>query len=260
MAGSKSLFGSIWFFTFSLASSAQQPPATTFEVASVRLSPPESLGMNASIVTDNSRVDYIGIPLSSVLRQAFRLEEVDQLVGPGWLADVNIDIHATLPSGSSKDKVPAMLQALLMERFGLKSHHEQRLTPVYSLKTINGAALLIPTNDDGPPDFSGRGGKYICHRFTLGDLARTLNAMRLRPMGAFRDLNRNVVNATGLEGKYDFTLNLGTSQSPGSAPDSPDDTRTLAQALKDIGLLLEPDRVQTDYVVIDQMLKTPTQN
>jgi uncharacterized protein (TIGR03435 family) len=94
----------------------------------------------------------------------------------------------------------------------------------------------------------------------MGDLAKTLNAVRLRPLGPFRDLNRNVINATDLEGKYDFTLNLGVGQTPGSDPSAPDDSRTLAQALKDIGLVLEPDRVQADYIVVDQMVKTPTQN
>jgi uncharacterized protein (TIGR03435 family) len=142
----------------------------------------------------------------------------------------------------------------------LQAHHEQKLTAVYSLRTISDAVLMTLTNDDGPPDFSGRGGKYVCHRFTMGDLARTLNGMRLRPTGAFGDLNKNVINATGLEGKYDFTLNLGSGLSAAPGPGTADDTRTLAQALRDIGLMLEPDKVQTDYVVIDQMMKAPTQN
>lgn len=264
MALSKSLLGSICFFTCLLAlSPAEQPPAVAFEVASVRLSPPDSLGFNSSIKTDNTRLDYVGSPLSQVLRRAFHLEQVDQLAGPSWLDDVHIDIHATLPAGSSKDQAPEMLQSLMAQRFGLQYHREHRPTPVYNLKTINGAALLKPANDDEqgkPPEFSGTGGKYICHRLTMDDLVKTLNAMRLRPFGPFRDLNRNVIDATGLQGKYDFTLNMGSPRSPDAVPNAPDDTRTLAQALKDIGLMLEPDRLQTDYIVVDQILKAPTQN
>jgi uncharacterized protein (TIGR03435 family) len=163
MALKTSLRVSICYFTCLVASSpAQQPPAVRFEVASVRLSPPESLALNPSIKTDNSRVDYVGITLGQVLRRAFQLEKVDQLVGPNWLDDVHVDIHATLPAGSSKDRVPEMLQALMAQRFGLQYHREKRQTPVYNLKTINGAPSLTPANDDDqgkPPEFSGTGGK-----------------------------------------------------------------------------------------------------
>jgi uncharacterized protein (TIGR03435 family) len=106
--------------------------------------------MNAHRVIDDSRVDYIGFSLSGVLYQAFRIEEVDRLAGPDWLADIHIDIHATLPSEASKSQVPEMLQTLLTGRFGLKYHHEQRLTAVYKLKTINSGAQLIRANDDEP--------------------------------------------------------------------------------------------------------------
>ena len=245
------------------AAQAQKPSAAAFEVASVRLSPPESLGFNSSIKIDNSRLDYVGISLGMVLRRAFHLEQVDQLVGPNWLDDVHIDVHATVPTGSPKDQAPEMLQTLMAQRFGLQYHRQQRPTPVYNLKTINGAALLTPANDGEqrkPPEFSGTGGKYTCHGLTMDDLVKTLNAMRLRPFGPFRDLNRNVINATGLSGKYDFILNMGTPHSPDSAAAAPDDSRTVAQALKDIGLTLEPDKVQTEYIVIDQMMKAPTQN
>jgi len=229
-------------------------PVPAFEVASVRLSPPESLGMNAHIVIDDSRLDYYGIPLRTVLTQAFGIRP-DLLVAPNWLAEVHVDIHGTLPAGSSQKQAPEMLQALLAERFGLKYHHDQRLTPVYKLKAVSGMRPpLTPAKHDAPgrpPQFSGRAGKYLCEGYTMADLATTLNGLGARQSVAELDLNRIVIDATGIEGKYDFTLNIGTP---------PDDSRTLTQALKDIGLLLEPDRVPFDYIFVDQMMKEPTQN
>src|ERR1700744_5057460 len=100
------------FLCFLAVSSAQQLPAPAFEVASVRPSPPESLGMNAHIVTDDSRLDYYGISLRLVLTQAFSLRS-DLLVSPSWLSDVHVDIHATLPAGASRKQAPEMLQTLL---------------------------------------------------------------------------------------------------------------------------------------------------
>jgi uncharacterized protein (TIGR03435 family) len=218
--------------------------------------------MNAHIATDNSRLDYFGIPLRLILLQAFGPLRSDQLVGPDWLANLYFDIHATFPDGSSNEQAPAMLQTLLAGRFGLLYHREQRLTPVYKLKAIRGAALP-PAKDDipgRPPQFSGRGGKYLCEDCPMSTLASALNALVARqPAGAF-DLNRIVIDATGIEGKYDLTLNLGTSTGSGAGADVPDESRTIAQALKDLGLLLEPDKVQFDYIVIDRMMKEPTGN
>jgi uncharacterized protein (TIGR03435 family) len=247
-----------WIALFAVWAAFAQPQAARFEAASVRLSPPESMGMNARITSDDTRVDYRGISLNAVLHQAFGLDNVEQLSGPNWLNDVHVDIHATMPSGTSKERAAEMMQTLLLERFGLRYHREQRLMPVYRLKMIQGAAPLARSNADEPgkpPEFSGSRGYYTCRRCGMDDFAKSLTAMRRRPAGPFRDVDRNVINSTGLEGKYDFGLNLGTGRDPDSGID---DTRSAAQALKDIGLVLVPDRIPMEYVIVDQMTKTPT--
>ena len=45
----------------------------------------------------------------------------------------HLDLQAKLPDGSTVDKVPEMLQALLADRFGLRLHRDAKDQPVYAL-------------------------------------------------------------------------------------------------------------------------------
>ena len=50
-----------------------------------------------------------------------------EIAEPAWLRDVRVDVHAIPPAGSTQAQIPAMLQTLLAERFGLVAHTETRL-------------------------------------------------------------------------------------------------------------------------------------
>src|SRR5688572_5665582 len=111
---------------------AQIEQATTFDVASARLAGYEA---GTSIVTD-SRVDFRGFRLLNLLWMAFRIEPLccaDRLIAPNWLRDVTVDIQATIPAGGTRQQVPEMLQSLLIQRFGLRTHVEARPTDGYEL-------------------------------------------------------------------------------------------------------------------------------
>ncbi len=58
---------------------------------------------------------------------------MDQISGPAWLQSDYFDILATLPSGASRDDIPAMLRGLLAERLKLSFHMEARSRPGYAL-------------------------------------------------------------------------------------------------------------------------------
>lgn len=73
-----------------------------------------------------------GDPLNIVLMEAFKIK-VDNIVGPSWLGSDCFAIDAKIPQGVTKDQLPAMLQALLAERFKLVAHKETRLQPGYVL-------------------------------------------------------------------------------------------------------------------------------
>jgi uncharacterized protein (TIGR03435 family) len=77
-------------------------------------------------------------------------------------------------------------------------------------------------------------------------------------------LGRPVTDATGLKGKYDFTLSWAVGSIGGAAPASsaePDNGPTLLQAIQSqLGLKLEQKKIPVDFLVVDHIEKVPTEN
>jgi uncharacterized protein (TIGR03435 family) len=70
--------------------------------------------------------------LDRLITTAYQLKNY-QLSGPGWLNLQRFEINAIMPEGSSPDQVPAMLRAVLEDRFKLKAHLEKKDRSVYAL-------------------------------------------------------------------------------------------------------------------------------
>jgi uncharacterized protein (TIGR03435 family) len=78
---------------------------------------------------DASRAEYIYMSLKDLIVTAYNVKPY-QVDGPSWLGETRFDIQAKMPDGSTKDDAPAMLQALLAERFKLavhRSHEEHKV-------------------------------------------------------------------------------------------------------------------------------------
>ena len=90
---------------------------------------------------DGARVDIGGMPLTTLIQQAFRVK-LFQVVAADWARESRWDILAKLPEGGSQQKIPDMLQALLADRFKLAIHHETREQPVYELVIGKGGPKL----------------------------------------------------------------------------------------------------------------------
>jgi uncharacterized protein (TIGR03435 family) len=61
------------------------------------------------------------------------------------LSAARFDIHAKLPAGGSEEQVPQMLQALLVDRFKLAAHREQKEQNVYALVVGQDGSKLEPS-------------------------------------------------------------------------------------------------------------------
>jgi uncharacterized protein (TIGR03435 family) len=81
---------------------------------------------------DATRATYTYMQLDQLIAMAYNMRRY-QISGPPWLSQERFDIVATLPEGATKDDVPAMLQALLAERFKLVAHHAQEEHKVLGL-------------------------------------------------------------------------------------------------------------------------------
>jgi uncharacterized protein (TIGR03435 family) len=140
--------------TWALGQAPQAPPA--FEVAAIKPAPPLNLDRAAiaagqlphiGINIQGSRVDIGFLSLADLLTFAFNIKP-SQLSGPEWMKAERFDILAKMPDGATREQVPEMVQALLAERFGLKTHREAREDAVYALVVAKGGHKL----KESPPD------------------------------------------------------------------------------------------------------------
>jgi uncharacterized protein (TIGR03435 family) len=264
---------------------------------------------------DPGQLTYTNVSLKNILTNAYGVKGY-QINGPKWLDSERFDIVAKIPKGATKEQFQLMLQNLLAERFKLALHHETKDLPMYSLVVGKGGAKLKESVEDAtvsggageppalPPPPPGAG-PAVTGRMRVGAdgmpqlppgvgknnmMVMIMNGrMRLvanhRPMSALTEMLGSqvgfpVVDATGLKGNYDFTLDfspdglngpMGLLPSPpppdggpGGAPmaSAPDVSGpTIFAALQEqLGLKLEQKKGPVDLLVIDRLEKVPTEN
>jgi len=235
------------FFPIWLMAQVAEP---TFEVASVR---PTQHGRTidgfsrSSIDTPSpGRLVAENSSLDELLRFAFQVKHY-QIAGPNWLNDDSecFDIVAKAPPGTSEREMRAMLQSLLSDRFKLGLHRETRVLPVYKLVVAkNGPKLHAAVSDGERPVMSSAGNNLNAKHASMSGFAVWLS----------RELDRPVLDETGVKGQFDFTLQYGTGNSEDGRP-------SLSAALQDqLGLRLEAGKGPIETLVIDHLEKFPTEN
>lgn len=272
-----------------VALSGQTRPA--FEVASIRPSPPDRTEVAIGVRITGTQLRISQWPLKEYLSMAYRIRP-QQISGPDSLS-VLYDISATIPAGVPQDKVPEMLQALFADRFQMKAHLEKKEFPVYALEVgkdglkikevpLDAAAAAAPlaTNvqaSGGNNTVALDGGDGLS--FVLANNRVEVRRMTMERFAglATRFLDRPVVDFTGLTGRYDLTLEL-----------PPEDyTAMMVRAAMSAGVQLPPQALQVlngssgnplkagmekagfrldarnaplDFLVVESILKTPTEN
>jgi uncharacterized protein (TIGR03435 family) len=98
-----------------------------------------------------------------------------------------------------------MLQRVLIERFKLQIHSEKKLSPVYELMIAKGGPQMHPAQvneiqADGRTTLYTGPGQLTAHAATMEDLSYSLCDTP--------GMDRQVVDETGLQGRYSFTLHL----------------------------------------------------
>jgi len=212
-----------------------------------------------------------------------------QISGPDWMTTTRYEVVATIPAGVPRDQVPLMWQALLADRFKLTLHREKKEVPVYALVVGKNGPKMKEAEDtggppaDGPVKFpgmmgGGRGmvqmgrGKLTANKMTVGSFADLLS----------RQMDRPVIDETGLKPAYDFELSWtpderqrlafipGGGGPPPGAEDHPRPASsdagqssgpTIFVAVQEqLGLKMESKKSPVEILVIDHVEKTPTEN
>jgi bla regulator protein blaR1 len=274
-----------WTHASSLAdttpdASTAKLPAAKFEVASIRPAAPQNVGVMIRVMNMPGRLYATNVTLKMLVRLAYGVQDAQIEGGPKWLDSDHFDIQAKadptvvaelkkLPPDEAKLVQEHMLQELLAERFHLKVEQ-----PVYALVVAkNGPKMKQSKSGDpnrgqgaeGPvkagPEKGGSGammsmlkGGEMSLRVTqtnMGNLAGMLS----------REVNRPVLNKTGLKSNYDFTLTWaqeigedpimggptmppgGPGAGPGPAPAPDTSGPSIFTALQDqLGLKLKSEK------------------
>lgn len=290
----------------------------TFDVASIKpFSPPQPgagggrgggffFGRGGGPGTpDPGRVNWTGASLRDLLTTAYDVKRY-QVTGPAWLDSERYEIVAKVPAGATKEQVNVMWQNLLADRFGVVLHRESKEFQVEELTEAKGGSKLKETELDaaaqaagpptgppsGPPkldkngfpELPGPGQIIMIGPGPTGQMVAHLVA-KARTMADLTDLlgnqlNKPVVNKTGLTGKYDYAIEYtpdlnglplpppppgagGPGAGPAAAPggDAAEPGSNLVSAVQQqLGLKLTTAKAKLDVLVIDKAEKVPTEN
>lgn len=250
-------------FSAALAAAQNTSPKPAFEVASVkpasgsRISPGgmRSTGMVPAISGDPRQINYPEASLAGLLARAYDVKAA-QIVGPDWLSIERYAISAKVPDGAPAGQIPAMLQTLLEQRFGVKVHWESKQAQGFALVAAKLPPNLVKTavSDSETPrkSFSFRSsGQLQCRACTLNDFADTLGLMLQAP----------VENRTDIEGLFDISLNAAPDSMPGMKSASADSPHpSIFTAINGLGLKLNAGKVSLKQLIVDSAEKVPTDN
>lgn len=238
-------------FVFTQAASAQTPPAT-FEVATVRPASPTADPNTGSWSPPNiGRFFANHVSLALLIQLAYGIDDSQIANKPSWLETNLYDVVAKPEPGVhlTRDELKPRLQDLLRQRFHLTAHTEIRPIRGYALVITKGGSHLTPTKGDHFPGFRTNvsPGQMRGFNWTMPILAKYLTAPAGFP----------VVDQTNLTGSYDIAFSY--EPNPDASPDS--NLLPLNDALKQAtGLLLKPQKIPAETLVIDSADKLPTPN
>jgi uncharacterized protein (TIGR03435 family) len=252
------------------------PPPTEFEVATIKPSPPDARGQNGRI--QNGRVDVENFPLRQLIQIAWQLPNNNDefIVGLPKSADTRYTIAAKVASSGAVeseaidfDTLIVMLRGLIVERFGMKAHMEDRPVSAYTMTATKQTRLQKADPQNRTNCKSGAGTNPMLNRLiTCQNMNLTQFAAILQNM-ANGYIRAPIKDATGLEGNWDLSVNFsGINLLPGAVFDpngqersDPNGSLTLPEALqKQLGLKLELEKRPLPVLVIDHIEDKPTEN
>lgn len=183
--------------------------------------------------------------------------------GPAWIDSEHYDIEALTPGDArpSRPEQMAMLRTLIVDRFKLTFHREEKDFSIYELEVAGSGPKMkestAPASD--PAQLISTVYPQRIHlparNATMGDFASLLQRALL---------DRPVVDKTGLAGKYDFDLDWAPDETqfggevPVASADAPSPPFFTAIE-QQLGLKIEATKGPVEAMVVDGA-ERPTAN
>jgi uncharacterized protein (TIGR03435 family) len=259
---------------------AQSAENLTFDVVSVKLHPgvaDRNTLVPPTVLPGGRFVSRF--PLAMLISFAYKNARMTGI--PDWTKTPQgvYDVEATsvMPPGLSMqardDRVRAMVQALLADRFKLVIRRESKEMPVYALVVAKGGPKLQRADIDEKdcpeasrnalgPQSTSTPMPDVCHVFN-GGIGRGLHARAASmsdlaaAVGNWTD--RPLLDKTGIQGLYRFEtkpwLPMDAMAARSDVPDAP----TVFEMFGQLGLRMEAQKGVVEVYVIDQIEK-PSEN
>ncbi len=236
-------------------------PLPAYDVVVIR---PNNTGRNGSdIGVDDGFFRGTNVSLKRLLVKAYGIREGLIAGIPAWADSPRYDISAKVVDADpnvlaklDQRQRRAMLTAVLVERFHLKVHFEDKTVPVYDMiigrdgPKFRESPPPPPVDPSKPPLAFGPGSMSVdntdlkANRVPLSELADNLSIK----------LDRTVIDKTGLTGRYDLRLRWTSDRDALANGDNaqPDAPPTIFTAIEEqLGLRLVSSRGAVPTLVVD---------
>jgi uncharacterized protein (TIGR03435 family) len=220
----------------------------------------------------------INMTISVALSRATSVSSRDVVGLPDWTRTERYDITAKAPAGASRDQQQVMWRAAFAERMKLVAHEEEREKDAYTLVLARKDGRLgpqltpstldctSPARTAGPTAQPPSSMQYFQTRCAIGSIGNTLASGSIPMDQLARFLSSpaggEVVDRTGLEGRYAFTLTFSGQRRAGPTVETApvDDAPDLFTAVQEqLGLKLQHEKRTTLVFVIDH-IERPSEN
>ena len=233
----------------------------SFDVATIKPSRPNSQGRMFRL--QGGQVAAYNTSLSNLISFAYDVHERQIIAGAPWMESDKFDITGKPDVAGQPNlaQMKIMMQKLLAERFQLKFHRDKRELSVFTIVIPPKSTHKLTLSQSGgsnPGLMFPRLGMLPARNATMAEFAQVMQ-------GAVFD--RPVVDKTGLDGRFDFTLNWTPDEfqfgnlggiRPGQIPDT--GAPNIFKAFQEqLGLKLEAAKAPADVLVIDRSEK-PSEN
>lgn len=237
---------------------ATRPKFDAFDVATIKPVENDLHGGRMFRMNGPHRWTATNFTLKNLIALAYDLNPKTISGGPDWTETQHFNIEAVTPGEvvPSRMEQMQMLRALLVDRFRLKFHREEKEFAIYELTVAKGGPKLNSTaNPDATPQLVG-----VVYPGKIEVPAKNVTMDDFVAMLQRATLDRPTVNKTGLEGKFDFTLDWAPDETQygGEIAKAPDEAPVppLFTAIQEqLGLKLTPTRGMVNAMKVDSAEK-----
>lgn len=255
----------------------------SFDAISIKVDTSRNGRHSLSPNIGGGRLRAVNISLATLMIVAYQIPGNRILGAPSWFDTEYFDIDATTSEGKGSDDNFDRIKTMLADRFKLAAHEETRNLPVYALvlekpgtlgpqlhasdancsdwhKTDLTKPNAASDEHSGPDDVNCGDDSGATNNVRARDVAHGVDMDKMLQVLAgppsHPNVERPIVDQTGLTGKIDFVLeyrspyaaaNASGASDPGAAP-------SFETALREqLGLKLEPTTAPVDVLVIDHV-------